>query len=162
MSKRDLTSTVEDLDKLADSLNSTKSIVDSWLVGHRLPAASRLPPEYTDSSTLSRPTRLGIGAKPQSTKSGEESIFSNYKLKLQLTGREKLGNEVSTKRMPNLFTEKKRPQNTKSLRPLTSNDDADESRAKSLGKQSGKSQTPPPLYNNGGKRRKRNNKKESF
>jgi hypothetical protein len=64
--------------------------------------------------------------------------------------------------MPNLFTEKKRPQNTKSLRPLTSNDDADESRAKSLGKQSGKSQTPPPLYNNGGKRRKRNNKKESF
>ena len=158
MSEGEPASTVKDLDKLADTLNATKSIVDSWLVGRKLPAVSRLPSEYTDSSALGRPTRLGIGAKPQATKSGEESIFSNYKLKLQLTGREKLGNEGNAKRTPNIFTEKKRPQSAKPLRPVASNDDADdESRAKSLGRQSDKTPPTPASYE-GGRRRKKNKK----
>lgn len=132
--------TLADLDKLADDLNVGKSLVDTWLtssVNKKLKRAAALPIDYSDTSLpMTRPARLGIGAKPQIANTSEpyESIFGNYQLKMQLTGRERLGEgKVNGKGLvpPIHQSVKKKLPPVKSLRPF--NTDEEESRAKSVG-----------------------------
>ncbi|PJF19643.1 hypothetical protein PSACC_00499 [Paramicrosporidium saccamoebae] len=125
--------TLADLETLADNFSSSKTVVDSWLklAGKKLPATSNIQAEYNDTNAT-RPLRLGIGAKPSADKKQEhESIFSNYKLKMQLTGKEQLGEGKQGKLRSQLgpMNTSKRPA-TKPLRPVNE----EESRSQSVGK----------------------------
>lgn len=123
-----------DLDALADTLARSNSIVDSWLKSSS--STKKLPTksiEYNEAS-LARPPRLGIGAKPEVNKQAEvESIFGNYRLKMQLTGKEQLGKDSKLIKQVGLAVGK-RPAPVKPLRPVVKEEE--ESRSQSVGKKS--------------------------
>lgn len=91
------TDNLAELDVLANTLNSGKSIVDDWLAQSakrstaRPSPSARLALDYaSEAAQAHRPARLGIGAKPSTTSNGglgaEMGILGAYQLRAQLTG----------------------------------------------------------------------------
>lgn len=139
--------TTKELEAVADSLSRPHSVVESWLVAaqgqKKLPASTKLHVDYERAAA--RPARLGLGAKPESSSGSalaHESVFGNYQLKMQLTGKMAAEPRTGKKRpllslVPTSSATGKRPQPVQKLRPAGGSDDDDsESRAKTVGKRS--------------------------
>lgn len=118
-----------DLDRINGLLSQHNKTVAAWLEGAPPSNANKVKAET--AMPVGRPPRLGIGAKPGSQKDRmQESVFVSPKLKMRLTGQERLDGPINEVNLKSFGGKKRMPQ--MEVKRKAADDDEDEGRSRSM------------------------------